>query len=105
MLSIPAILASLLQISISWGVQVGLLNNNVSEIIAPHKSPAASLEGSNPLSKKHLATIVEELPKGSFLKNIGLFVWISATLWWSIISRISASSKPSTDWALSLWST
>ena len=36
--------------------------------------PAASFEGVIPFSKKHLATIVEELPKGSFLKNIGLFV-------------------------------
>ena len=65
---ISAISASFLQIYWSCGVQVGLLNNNVSEIIAPHKSPAAFLEGLIPLSKKHLATIVDVLPTGSFLK-------------------------------------
>ncbi|SJU58834.1 Uncharacterised protein [Clostridioides difficile] len=42
---IPAISANLRQIILSCSVQVGLLNNRVSEIIAPHKSPATSLEG------------------------------------------------------------
>ena len=55
-------------ISITSICQVTPSNNNVSEIIAPHKSPAAFLEGLIPLSKKHLATIVDVLPTGSFLK-------------------------------------
>ena len=78
--TIPAISASFLHIFTSCGVQVGDLNNNVSEIIAPHKSPAASLDGLIPFSKNLLATIVEVLPRGSFLKYIGLPVWISAIL-------------------------
>ena len=55
-------------------MHVGLLNNKVSEIIAPSKRPADSLDGVKPFSKKVLPTIVDVLPRGSFLKKIGLFV-------------------------------
>ncbi len=52
-------------------VAVGDFNSRVSEIIAPHNNPATFLDGLIPFSKKILATMVEVLPTGSFLKYIG----------------------------------
>ena len=104
-ISTPAILASFLAILVSTGVQVGDLNNNVSETTAPNNKPAIWLGISTSNSSNILVTIVAVEPNGSPLNNNGPTVWISATLWWSTISKISASSIPGIDWPLSLWST
>ena len=44
-------------------------------------------------------------PTGWFRKNTGPAVSMLLIRWWSMISRISASSWPSTHWLRSLWST
>ena len=59
-------------------------------MIAAHRMPAISLLGLSPLSKYISETIVAVEPTGSALKYKGAVVDMFATLWWSIISIISA---------------
>ena len=66
--SIQAISDKRFNISLSTRVEVGDLNNKVSEIIAAHNNPAIFLDGLIPLSKKIEEIIVDVLPTGSFLK-------------------------------------
>ena len=44
-------------------------------------------------------------PRGWLRKNTGAMVWTVPSLWWSMISMISALSMPATAWLFSLWST
>ena len=86
-------------------MQVGLRNISVSDKIAESISPAVDRSGSTPFSWYIWYTIVQVQPTGTFRKYTGPSVSKDPIRWWSMISRISASSRPSTAWLFSLWST
>ena len=100
--STPAIAASASPAARSAGVQVGLRYISVSERIAASSSPAVCGSISTPFSWYIRYTIVEVEPSGWFRKNTGAAVTMLPSLWWSMISRISAASTPFTAWLSSL---
>ena len=76
----------------------------MSERIPQRRRPAVCGDGSRPASMNRVVMIVQVEPTGSFRNRTGLRVEIAPSRWWSMISRMSASSIPSTAWAASLWS-
>ena len=78
-------------------VLVGDFNKSVSEMMAEINKPAICFGITMPFSINIFVIMVAVEPNGSFLKYSGNFVSTLATLWWSMISRISASSMSSTD--------
>ena len=104
-MSTPQILASSLPACSSLGVQVGERNASVSERMADSMMPAMLAGISTPFSWKMSKMIVEVQPTGMLRKRAGAAVSIEPMRWWSMISMISARSRPLTAWLRSLWST
>ena len=100
-----AISASAPAAILSCSVQVGERNISVSEMIAAQRSPAI-LGGISSFCSPYIwYMIVPVQPTGWLRKLIGCIVCSVPSLWWSMISMISALSILSTAWSFSLWST